>query len=80
LADLNSEGNNHLEAILSISYAWKSDWLWRSIEDNITRKLHIDEQRITWIEEQGFHVLRFWDNEVMQNIEAVKQVIWRTLI
>jgi very-short-patch-repair endonuclease len=39
-----------------------------------------DEQHAAWIEEQGFRVLRFWDNEVMRDIEAVKQMIWRALI
>jgi very-short-patch-repair endonuclease len=38
-----------------------------------------DEQRSAWLESQGFRVLRFWDNEVMQNIESVKEVIWRAL-
>jgi very-short-patch-repair endonuclease len=38
-----------------------------------------DRQRTAWIEEQGFRVLRFWDNEVMQNIEAVKEAIWQAL-
>ena len=38
-----------------------------------------DEQRTAWIEEQGFRVLRFWDDEVMKNIESVKEVIWRAL-
>jgi very-short-patch-repair endonuclease len=36
-----------------------------------------DEQRNTWLEEQGFRVLRFWNNEVSQNIEAVKEAIWQ---
>jgi very-short-patch-repair endonuclease len=36
-----------------------------------------DKQRTEWIEQQGFRVLRFWDNEVMQNIEAVKEAIWQ---
>jgi very-short-patch-repair endonuclease len=38
-----------------------------------------DQQRNTWLEERGFCVLRFWDNEVLQNIEAVKEAIWQTL-
>jgi very-short-patch-repair endonuclease len=38
-----------------------------------------DKQRTEWIEEQGFRVLRFWDNEVMQSIEAVKEAIWQAL-
>jgi very-short-patch-repair endonuclease len=38
-----------------------------------------DQQRTAWIEQQGFRVLRFWDHEVMQNIEAVKEAIWQAL-
>jgi very-short-patch-repair endonuclease len=38
-----------------------------------------DEKRTEWIEQQGFRVLRFWDNEVMQSIEAVKEAIWQAL-
>jgi very-short-patch-repair endonuclease len=38
-----------------------------------------DEQRTAWLEEQGFRVLRFWDNEVIHNIEAVKEAIWQAL-
>jgi very-short-patch-repair endonuclease len=38
-----------------------------------------DEQRTPWIEEQGFRVSRFWDHQVMQNIEAVKEAIWQAL-
>jgi very-short-patch-repair endonuclease len=38
-----------------------------------------DEQRTAWIEEQGFRVLRFWNNEVMQHIEGVKAAIWQAL-
>jgi very-short-patch-repair endonuclease len=38
-----------------------------------------DQQRTAWLEQQGFRVLRFWDNEVMQAIEAVKEAIWQAL-
>jgi very-short-patch-repair endonuclease len=38
-----------------------------------------DEKRDTWLEQRGFRVLRFWNNEVMQNIEAVKEAIWQAL-
>jgi very-short-patch-repair endonuclease len=30
-----------------------------------------DEQRTRWMEGQGFHVLRFWNNDVLQNIDGV---------
>jgi very-short-patch-repair endonuclease len=38
-----------------------------------------DEQRTAWIAKRGFRVLRFWDHEVMQNIDAVKEAIWQAL-
>jgi very-short-patch-repair endonuclease len=30
-----------------------------------------DKQRTTWLESQGFRVLRFWNNEVLTNLEGV---------
>jgi very-short-patch-repair endonuclease len=38
-----------------------------------------DQQRNTWLEAQGFRVLRFWNNEILQNTEAVKELIWQAL-
>jgi very-short-patch-repair endonuclease len=38
-----------------------------------------DERRDAWLEQQGFCVLRFWNNEIVQNTEAVKEVIWQAL-
>jgi very-short-patch-repair endonuclease len=29
-----------------------------------------DNQRTTWLEVQGWRILRFWNNEVLQNIEG----------
>ena len=34
-----------------------------------------DKARDRWIESQGFKVLRFWNNEVLGNIEGVLDVI-----
>ena len=34
-----------------------------------------DIVREDWIRSQGFHVLRFWNNEVLSNIEGVMQQI-----
>jgi very-short-patch-repair endonuclease len=36
---------------------------------------HKDRQRDLWLEEQGYTVLRFWDNEVLMNIREVLEVI-----
>jgi len=34
-----------------------------------------DKLRDKWLEEQGYEVLRFWDNEVFANIEGVLESI-----
>jgi len=38
-----------------------------------------DAKRSAWLEAQGFRVLRFWNHEVLQQIEAVKETIARAL-
>jgi len=38
-----------------------------------------DAQRTGWLEAQGFRVLRFWNTEVLQQIETVKEMIWAAL-
>jgi len=34
-----------------------------------------DELRTAWLEEEGFKVLRFWNNEVLNNIDGVLEKI-----
>ncbi|MGH8583843.1 MAG: endonuclease domain-containing protein, partial [Gammaproteobacteria bacterium] len=38
-----------------------------------------DRQRTEWLAARGFRVLRFWNHEVLNNLEEVKAVIWRAL-
>jgi very-short-patch-repair endonuclease len=38
-----------------------------------------DAARRSWLEVNGFHVLRFWNNEVLGNLEGVLETIRRTL-
>ena len=38
-----------------------------------------DSERTAWLEEQGFSILRFWNNEVLKETEAVKEVILKVL-
>lgn len=38
-------------------------------------QLDYDAARTAWLEAQGYRVLRFWNNEVLQNIEGVVTVI-----
>jgi len=39
-----------------------------------------DHERDRWLKKQGFKVLRFWDNEVLRNIEGVLETIRRELL
>ncbi len=34
-----------------------------------------DEERTEWLNSQGFTVLRFWNNEILTNIEGVMAII-----
>ena len=38
-----------------------------------------DSERDEWLESQGYRVLRFWNNQVLNEIESVKEVILATL-
>ncbi len=38
-----------------------------------------DNLRTAWLETQGWKVLRFWNNEVLQNIEGVLEKVLKTL-
>jgi very-short-patch-repair endonuclease len=38
-----------------------------------------DEQRDAWLSSQKFNVLRFWNNEVLENYEGVMEKILSTL-
>ena len=38
-----------------------------------------DEKRDAFLRSNGYHVLRFWNNEVLQNIDGVLTVIHETL-
>ncbi len=39
-----------------------------------------DDERTTWLESQGFRVLRFWNNEIQMNLEGVKESIYNALV
>jgi very-short-patch-repair endonuclease len=34
-----------------------------------------DEVRTSWLESNGFKVIRFWDNDVLENIDGVLEII-----
>ena len=39
----------------------------------------MDKQRDRWLKEQGFRILRFWDNDVFQNMDGVLEEIRKQL-
>jgi very-short-patch-repair endonuclease len=42
-------------------------------------RVDYDVGRTRYFEARGYRVLRFWDNEVLKSIDAVKEQIWLTL-
>jgi very-short-patch-repair endonuclease len=38
-----------------------------------------DAERSKWIEQQGYRVVRFWDHDVLKQVETVKEAILRAL-
>ncbi|MDD5390362.1 MAG: HsdR family type I site-specific deoxyribonuclease [Gallionellaceae bacterium] len=38
-----------------------------------------DDERTAFLSRQGIRVLRFWNNDVLQNTEAVLEAVWRAL-
>lgn len=38
-----------------------------------------DEERTKYLEAHGYRVLRFWNNDVMKDIDSTLKVIWDTL-
>ena len=42
-------------------------------------QVEYDAKRTEWLESQGFEVLRFWNNEVFENIEGVEEVVQAAL-
>jgi len=38
-----------------------------------------DTDRTLWLRTEGFRILRFWDDEVLKNIDAVKEAVFEAL-
>ncbi len=42
-------------------------------------QINYDAKRTEWLEAHGFRVLRFWNNDVLEEIEIVKELIAKEL-
>ena len=40
-----------------------------------SQQVDYDTTRTAWLEAKGYQVMRFWNNQVLEEIEAVKEVI-----
>jgi adenine-specific DNA-methyltransferase len=38
-----------------------------------------DAERTAWLESEGFRVIRFWNHEILEDRQAVEDLIWRRL-
>ena len=46
---------------------------------NIDKNIEYDTKRTKYFEDQGFKVLRFWNNEIFENIELVLETILKSI-
>ncbi|MBI5788593.1 MAG: DUF559 domain-containing protein, partial [Candidatus Schekmanbacteria bacterium] len=40
---------------------------------------HADARRSQWLQKEGYQIIRFWNNQVLQQKEAVGDIIWTAL-
>ena len=38
-----------------------------------------DEERTVWLKSEGYHILRFWNNEILKKVDGVLEVIREAL-
>jgi very-short-patch-repair endonuclease len=68
--------NTRLQITFLILSVWKKKLVLEVDGGQHDEQAEYDEFRTQQLQAAGFHVLRFWNNEVLQNIDAVKEQIW----
>ncbi|QDT68023.1 hypothetical protein MalM25_09350 [Planctomycetes bacterium MalM25] len=48
-------------------------------QHNEPKSQRYDEQRTRWLESQGYRVLRYWNHEVLGNVEPIIESLWDAL-
>jgi len=71
----SSSGKNLWDLTSWISYVWRRISIIELDGGQHVEQLPYDQQRDAWLSNQGYTVLRFWNNEVMQGLEAVLEKI-----
>jgi very-short-patch-repair endonuclease len=49
-------------------------------QHNTNEKMEKDADRTLWLEEKGYQILRFWNNDITDNLDGVIEVILHSLI
>lgn len=44
-----------------------------------SEEITYDNERTAWLESEGYRILRFWNNEVLEDVEIVSEVILKAL-
>ncbi len=44
-----------------------------------SQQVEYDSKKTVWLEDLGYQVLRFWNNQVLKEIEAVKAIVSKVL-
>ena len=44
-----------------------------------SEEITYDNERTAWLESEGYRVLRFWNNEVLDDVEIVSEAIVKAL-
>lgn len=48
-------------------------------QHNEREKKEKDEEKTAWLKREGYHILRFWNNEILNNVDGVLEVIREAL-
>ena len=43
------------------------------------QQAYLDAERDRWLRDEGFTILRFWNHDVLKDVGAVKELIYKTL-
>ena len=75
----DSAGNMRLVGISPISCAPRKKLIIELDGSQHLDQEDYDEERTTYLASRGYRVIRFWNNDVMNNIEDVMQAIHQAL-
>jgi very-short-patch-repair endonuclease len=67
------------DVISWILFVWKNELLFEVDGGQHAQQATLDAKRDRWLRDEGFVVLRFWNHDVLKNIDVVKEQVYKTL-